>query len=106
MKSQHFKIFFHIDFECSQDVSEFVEGGGGAASDSEVDEDSSKVRCYRLITLCFHIPQVILPDKFVGRGNSKAQQSAMVCNFMSLYYFSSYISEIDRIRAKNEIRTF
>lgn len=46
-----------------EDISEFVDGAlGGAMSDSEAEDDSSKVT---------------LPDRFVGRGNAKAQLSAM-----------------------------
>ena len=46
-----------------QDVSQFLEGGcGGGMSDSEGEDASTRV---------------VLPDQFLGKGNSKAQQSAM-----------------------------
>ena len=45
------------------DISQFIEGQGlGAASDSEAEEESTRV---------------VLPDKFIGHGNSKSQQSAI-----------------------------
>jgi ribosome biogenesis protein SSF1/2 len=45
------------------DISQFIEGQGmGAASDSEAEDESTRV---------------ILPDKFVGHGNSKSQQSSI-----------------------------
>lgn len=46
-----------------EDVSEFMDGAGlGAVSDSEAEDESS---------------HVILADRFVGKGNSRMQQSAM-----------------------------
>lgn len=46
-----------------QDISEFIEGQGlGAASDSEAEDESSRV---------------ILPEKFIGRGNAQSQQSSI-----------------------------
>mmetsp|Transcript_17243 Transcript_17243/g.24977 ORF Transcript_17243/g.24977 Transcript_17243/m.24977 type:complete len:397 (+) Transcript_17243:38-1228(+) len=47
-----------------EDVSEFVEGqyGAGAISDSEAEDENSRVT---------------LPDRYVGKGNAKSQQSAM-----------------------------
>lgn len=46
-----------------EDISEYVQGVGvGAASDSELEDESS---------------HVILPDKFSGRGNMKSQMSAI-----------------------------
>ncbi|KAG5192434.1 Brix domain-containing protein, partial [Tribonema minus] len=44
------------------DIAEYVQGGGGAASDSEVDDEESKV---------------VLPDRYGGRGNVKAQRSSI-----------------------------
>ena len=45
------------------DIAEFIEGMGmGAYSDSEAEDETSRV---------------VLPDKFVGRGNAKAQQSSI-----------------------------
>mmetsp|Transcript_1366 Transcript_1366/g.2866 ORF Transcript_1366/g.2866 Transcript_1366/m.2866 type:complete len:421 (+) Transcript_1366:31-1293(+) len=48
-----------------EDISEYIEGGmgmGGMASDSEAEDENSRVT---------------LPDRFIGKGNIKAQQSAM-----------------------------
>jgi len=51
-----------------QDVSEFLEGtnggpaGGGAASDSEMEDEGARV---------------VLPERYLGKGNAKSQQSAM-----------------------------
>lgn len=54
------------DLSNLEDISEFIEGNaggfGGNASDSEAEDEASKVT---------------LPDRFVGRGNAKAQLSAM-----------------------------
>jgi hypothetical protein len=47
------------------DISEYVQGGyglSGAASDSEMEDEDSKVE---------------LPDRYSGRGNSKAQTSSI-----------------------------
>jgi ribosome biogenesis protein SSF1/2 len=46
------------------DISQFIEGqcGLGALSDSEAEDDNSRVT---------------LPERFVGKGNGKSQQSAM-----------------------------
>jgi ribosome biogenesis protein SSF1/2 len=46
-----------------EDISEFIQGQGlGAASDSEAEDESSRV---------------ILPDNFIGKGNIKSQQSSI-----------------------------
>lgn len=46
-----------------EDISEFIQGQGlGAASDSEAEDESSRV---------------ILPENFIGKGNIKAQQSSI-----------------------------
>ncbi len=51
------------DLGSLQDISEFVDGTyTGAASDSEAEDESSRVT---------------LPDRFMGRGNVKSQLSAM-----------------------------
>lgn len=51
------------DLGSLNDISEFVDGTyTGAASDSEAEDESSRVT---------------LPDRFVGRGNAKSQLSAM-----------------------------
>jgi ribosome biogenesis protein SSF1/2 len=44
-----------------EDIAEFVEGAGNA-SDSEAEDDGAKV---------------VLPDRYIGKGNAKTQQSAM-----------------------------
>ncbi|CAM9431908.1 unnamed protein product [Choristocarpus tenellus] len=51
------------DLHSLEDISEYVEGGGlGAASDSEMEDEESKVT---------------LPDNYLGRGNVKAQKSSI-----------------------------
>lgn len=46
-----------------QDISQFIEGQGlGAASDSEAEDETSRV---------------VLPEKFIGHGNAKSQQSSI-----------------------------
>jgi ribosome biogenesis protein SSF1/2 len=46
-----------------EDISEYIHGQGlGAASDSEAEDESTRV---------------VLPDRFSGQGNAKLQQSAM-----------------------------
>eukprot|EP01038_Epipyxis_sp_PR26KG_P008146 gene8146-11026_t len=52
------------DLSALEDISQFVEGnaGLGALSDSEAEDDNSKVT---------------LPERFVGKGNGKTQLSAM-----------------------------
>jgi len=52
-------------FVPSQDISEYIEGTAGMsgfASDSEAEDEGSRVT---------------LPDRFIGKGNAKSQQSAM-----------------------------
>ena len=44
------------------DVSEYIENDMGAASDSEAEDEASRVK---------------LPDRYIGRGNAKNQQSAI-----------------------------
>ena len=43
-------------------MSSFIDGSAGCASDSEVEEEGSKVS---------------LPDRFIGRGNARSQQCSM-----------------------------
>ncbi|CAM9505477.1 unnamed protein product [Discosporangium mesarthrocarpum] len=51
------------DLHSLEDISEFVQGGGmGGASDSEMEDEDSKVT---------------LPDNYIGRGNVKAQRSCI-----------------------------
>ncbi|CAM9842110.1 unnamed protein product [Phaeothamnion confervicola] len=54
------------DLRKLEDISEFVQGGAGVGagllSDSEADDEDSKV---------------VLPDKFGGRGNARAQRSTV-----------------------------
>ena len=51
------------DLSNLKDISEFVDGTyAGAASDSEMEDESSRVT---------------LPERYVGRGNAKSQLSAM-----------------------------
>lgn len=45
-----------------KDISEFIENDMGAASDSEAEDEASKV---------------VLPERFLGKGNGKSQQSAI-----------------------------
>lgn len=45
-----------------RDISEYIMDGGGAASDSEMEDEAS---------------HVVLPQNFAGRGNSRAQKSAI-----------------------------
>lgn len=48
------------DLHALDDISEYVAGGmGGGASDSEVEDEESKV---------------LLPDDYVGRGNVRSQK--------------------------------
>ncbi len=48
------------DLHGLEDISEYVAGGmGGGASDSEVEDEESKIT---------------LPDDYVGRGNVKSQK--------------------------------
>ncbi|CAM9848659.1 unnamed protein product, partial [Hapterophycus canaliculatus] len=51
------------DLHALEDISEYVAGGmGGGASDSEVEDEESKIT---------------LPDDYVGRGNVKSQKSSI-----------------------------
>lgn len=48
------------DLHALDDISEYVAGGmGGGASDSEVEDEESKI---------------LLPDDYVGRGNVRSQK--------------------------------
>lgn len=48
------------DLHALEDISEYVAGGlGGGASDSELEDEESKIT---------------LPDDYVGRGNAKSQK--------------------------------
>ena len=53
-------------------MSEFVDGSAQLGlSDSEAEDEAAKVS---------------LPDRFAGRGNAKAQQSAMVSDAYNVYF--------------------
>jgi ribosome biogenesis protein SSF1/2 len=47
------------DLHDLQDISELVEGGAGAASDSEAEDETS---------------HVVLPEKYIGKGNAPSQK--------------------------------
>ena len=77
------------------DIADFVEGAGNA-SDSEAEEESSKV---------------VLPDRFIGKGNAKSQQSAMKLSelgpriTMELFKVEKGLSEGDIMYHKYEQKT-
>ena len=77
------------------DIADFVEGAGNA-SDSEAEEESSKV---------------VLPDRYIGKGNAKAQQSAMKLSelgpriTMELFKVEKGLSEGDIMYHKYEQKT-
>mmetsp|Transcript_1309 Transcript_1309/g.1457 ORF Transcript_1309/g.1457 Transcript_1309/m.1457 type:complete len:415 (-) Transcript_1309:200-1444(-) len=80
-----------------EDVSQFLEGGGGGAfSDSEGEDEISKV---------------VLPDNYMGKGNAKAQQSSMKLSeigpriTMELFKVEKGLSEGDVLFHKYEQKT-
>lgn len=76
------------DLGALQDIAQFIEGqaGLGGLSDSEAEDDNSRVGVLSFTVLSTELTcsfaglvlrQVTLPERFAGKGNNKAQQSAM-----------------------------
>ena len=107
-------------------MAQFLEGAG-AASDSEAEDEISRVRNVSMNNLFFHLYfecreyicfnfctalnraiKVVLPDRYMGKGNAKAQQSSMKLSelgpriTMELYKVENGLAEGDVLYHKFE----
>lgn len=79
-----------------RDVAEYIENDLGAASDSEAEDEAAKV---------------ILPERFVGKGNGKSQQSALKLSEIgpritfTLFKVERGLNEGDILYHKDQIKT-